>query len=165
MKREILELTTTEIGDIDGARHFFEDSEGFSQGDVLLDSATDYFGNKYLQTIRDNQKYRADHHPLLDYLSLKETKEIADRYQRMFERVLEARRQLEWGHVDDIQAWLGSSGTVRQAYKLVLADKIFRSPSYRESFFDGDEDGFSSDCHNVIQWLEGWLKFESDKRS
>jgi hypothetical protein len=162
MKREILELTTTETADINGARHFFEDSEGFSQGDVLLDSATEYFGKKYFDLIYYKEKYRSERHQMLGYLSLEETQGIADRYQIMFERVVEARRQLEWGHVDDIHAWLSSSGTVRQAYKLVLADKLSRSPGYRESFFDGDEDGFSSDCHNVIQWLEGWLRSEAN---
>lgn len=161
MTNPLEQITDVEIVDINDARKVFEFVTEESTGDNMVDSATAYFGKTYLDHLRLKQKYRADHHPLLEYLSLTEAQEMADLYQRMFERTIEARRVLEEKYSEDIGLWLGSSNQVRQAYKTVLTDKLSRSDYYRDMYFEGEEDDFLSDCHHTIQWLEGWLRSDS----
>ncbi len=148
--------------DLRYSSRLFGASAGIETDDPLLDSATTYFGNRFFRLARIKMNYHSNDTATPGSLPFAELEDMALRHQVMFERVVDVRRFLEEKYPEEIQAWLGSSNQTRQAYKLVLADKLSRSPGYRESFFDGDEDGFSSDCHNVIQWLEGWLRSEAN---
>lgn len=134
--------------------------EEIYSGDELLDSANEYFRSRAIAVVKDTSSYRQQHGRLPSLLTDIEADQIFERHQAMMFRVVEARRFLTAMFQDDLNAWQASHGEIRSAYKVVLADKIAKDADFRDSFFEGDEESFVSDCFNIIQWLDGWLQSE-----
>lgn len=153
-------ITNVETVDVTEVRNFFEESAGYTTGDELYDSAVAYFGDKFFRSINDKHKYRQDRAQLLGYMSLEEAEELAGGYQRMFERVIDARRFLELHAQTLVVFWQASEHRLRQSYTDVLADIISNSPEFIDKYFEGDKDAYDRDCFNTIQWLDGWLHSE-----
>lgn len=153
-------ITNVETVDVNGARHFFEASADYRTGDDLYDAAVEYFGDKFFRSIDYKHKYRQDRNELLGYMALEEAEVLAEGYQRMFERVVEARRFLEVHAQTLLELWQHSKNSLHASYTDVLADIVSNSPEFIERFFDSDEDAYNRDCFNAVQWLDGWLRSE-----
>ncbi len=160
MRFHLKGITNVETVDVTEARNFFEESADFKTGDELYDSAVDYFGNMFFQSIDYKHKYRAKHHQIMSYISLEEAEVMTEGYQRMFERVVDARRFLEVHAETLVTFWQKSKYGLRSAYTDVLADIISNSPQFIDKYFEGDEGQYNRDCFNTVQWLDGWLRHE-----
>lgn len=153
-------ITNVETVDVTEARNFFEESTGFKTGDELYDSAVEYFGTMFLQSIDYKHKYRAKRSEVLSYMSLEEAEAMAEGYQRMFERVLDARRFLEV-HAETLVAfWQASENGLKRSYTDVLADIVSNSPDFIEKYSEDDDTSYNRGCFNAIQMLDGWLRHE-----
>lgn len=153
-------ITNVETVDVTEARNFFEESADFKTGDKLYDSAVEYFGDKFFRSIDYKHKYRQDRVPTLSYMSLEEAEAMAEGYQRMFERVVDARRFLEVHAETLVTFWQSSEHGLKRAYTEVLADIVSNSPEFIEKYLVGDEAQYNRDCFNAVQWLDGWLRSE-----
>ncbi|MBP9738072.1 hypothetical protein KBD20_00115 [Candidatus Saccharibacteria bacterium] len=162
MRFQLEGTTNVETVDVTEARDFFEESADFQTGDELYDSAVRYFGDKFFSSIDYKHKYRQGHAPTLSYMSLEQAEEMAVSYQRMFERVVDARRFLEIHAETLVTFWQTSKYGLRSAYTDVLADILSNSPQFIDKYFEGDEGQYNRDCFNAVQWLDSWLRFEKD---
>lgn len=128
--------------------------------DRMLKSANNYFRSRAIEHVDGARRYCKQYGGILKPLSEIEATEIFKRHQDMMFRVVDARRFLADEYQDDLADWQNATAADRAAYKDFFAVKIAQDSNFRGWYFEGDEEGFVSDCFNTIQWLDGWLRSE-----
>lgn len=127
---------------------------------ALLESANQFFRDRALDHIETKRIYRLKHSGILSPLDSSEAKQIADLHKAMMYKVFDARMVLTVDYQEDLNAWQSSTGKVKEAYKVVLADKLASNLQFKNTYFSQESD-FYSDCYSVVQWLDGWLQSET----